>query len=368
MNRMKLHLILLAAVACAACLVPQLAFAASSNDLATGQTSIKALNITTPTDGTATTDTTPAKSVKKTKPKIKYKVAVRGKGWAKKWAKAGKTSGLLNKYKRLEGLRVSFNDGGHDGDLEYRVYASGEDWTEWAPVSATAKKIAKGDGISDIEMRLTGELGEKYAVAYRTHISGLGWQPWLIGPAEAGAIDRLDRIDAIKVKIVKNNPKSSFVKKALKNGRKLARKHRKFDDRLERAEDMASSMSSATDYLITVDITNHWLCIFEGDRGDWEMTRNWQVSNGRKGHGTPTGSFTVGDKGYTFGHGYSVYYYTQIVSDYFFHSILYHPGSHRVQDGRLGRYISQGCVRMPLKRAKWLQNNIPSGTRIKIYK
>ena len=365
MNRIKLHLILLVTIACAACLVPQFAYAASSGDLATANSPVKALDITTPTD---TPTNTPATKVKKTKPTIKYKVAVKGKGWAKKWAKAGKASGLLNKYKRLEGIRVSFKDGGYDGDLEYRVYESGEDWTEWTAVSPNAKKIAAGDGISDIEMRLTGSLGEKYAVAYRTHISGLGWQPWLIGPDEAGAIDRLDRIDAIKVKIVKNRPTSAFVKKAKKNGRKLARAHKKFDDRLDRAEEMASSLSSATDYLITVDITNHWLCIFEGSKGDWEMIKNWQVSNGRKGHGTPTGSFTVGDKGYTFGHGYSVYYYTQIVSDYFFHSILYREGTHKVKDGRLGRYISQGCVRMPLNRAKWLQNNMPSGTRIKIYK
>ena len=36
-------------------------------------------------------------------------------------------------------------------------------------------------------------------------------------------------------------------------------------------------------------------------------------------------------------------------------------------DGRLGQSISQGCVRLDIDNAKWIYNNIPSGTKVKIY-
>lgn len=42
---------------------------------------------------------------------------------------------------------------------------------------------------------------------------------------------------------------------------------------------------------------------------------------------TPTGEYTVTGKGYSFGHGYTCYYYTQFYGDYLFHSIPYYQGT-----------------------------------------
>lgn len=376
MTRIKISLVALLALVCMACIVPQLAFAASGSSPQTLAPS--AVNVQEPDSSTeqaspdttaATTDTTITTKTKKklTAPKLKYRVCVKGKGWAKKWTKSGKVAGTLNHNNRLEGLRVFFKSGGREGTLQYRVCRSGERWSKWGDVSSTARKIAKTRGISDIQLRLTGELADTYEVLYRTHMSGVGWDPWVVGPTLSGWVDKRNRIDALSIKLVKKNSKSAALKKARANSKKVTKAHKKFDNRLERAEEKAAGISSSTDYLITVDCSNHWLCVFEGGDGEWEMIDDWQVSNGRHGSPTVKGQFTVQDKGYSFGHGYTCYYYTQFYGDYLFHSVLYHEGTFKIKDGRLGRYISAGCVRMPIDRARWIQNNIPQGSKVYIY-
>jgi len=135
-----------------------------------------------------------------------------------------------------------------------------------------------------------------------------------------------------------------------------------------RAAGKAKNATSATSYLITVDLTHHWLCIFEGSKGNWTLYKSWICSTGAPGMGTPTGDYTTGYKQYSFGSGYTVYYATAFIGyEYLFHSIKYNEGTFAVQDGRLGQSVSEGCVRLSLANAKWIYNNIPSGTKVKIY-
>ena len=136
---------------------------------------------------------------------------------------------------------------------------------------------------------------------------------------------------------------------------------------LGRAMQKASGLSSSTRYLITVDLTKHWLCVFTGSSGNWKPYKDWQVSTGRSSSPTVTGTFTVGYKQFSFGHGYTCYYATQFYNDYLFHSVLYREGTYSILDGRLGQSISAGCVRMPIERAKWIYNNIPTGTTVRTF-
>jgi|GEM_PF-3370940 len=124
---------------------------------------------------------------------------------------------------------------------------------------------------------------------------------------------------------------------------------------------------SNTNYAIVVDLTNHWLCIFEGGHNNWSLLHDWQVSNGQLSMPTVTGDYEVGIKGYSFGSGYTCYYYTQIWGDYLFHSAMYREGTFELMDGPLGVYSTHGCVRMDIDNAKWIYDNIPAGTKIRIY-
>ena len=38
-----------------------------------------------------------------------------------------------------------------------------------------------------------------------------------------------------------------------------------------------------------------------------------------------------------------------------------------LQDGRVGIPLSHGCVRLEIGHAKWIYDNIPSGTHVVVY-
>ena len=82
---------------------------------------------------------------------------------------------------------------------------------------------------------------------------------------------------------------------------------------------------------------------------------------------TVTGEFAVTGKGYSFGNGFTCYYYTQFYGNYLYHSVLYYQNSFRVMDGRLGMHLSHGCVRLDIDNAKWIYDNIPYGTKVVIW-
>ena len=129
----------------------------------------------------------------------------------------------------------------------------------------------------------------------------------------------------------------------------------------------AQGYSSATNYLILVDTVNCRVGIYYGSYGSWTVTKEFICSPGAPSTPTVKGQFTVQDKGYVFGHGYSCYYYTQFYNDYLFHSVLYNEGTRVIQDGRLGQHLSHGCVRLAIENAKWIYDNIPRGTKVVIW-
>ena len=130
----------------------------------------------------------------------------------------------------------------------------------------------------------------------------------------------------------------------------------------------AQGISSSTKWLLMVDTTGCRVGVFSGKKGDWTCKYYWQCSPGKPSTPTVLGSYTVKGKGYSFGSGYTCYYYTQFYGDYLFHSILYNQGTRVVQDGRLGQQLSHGCVRLAINNAKWIYDNIPRGTKVYIYK
>ena len=143
---------------------------------------------------------------------------------------------------------------------------------------------------------------------------------------------------------------------------------RKIEDvALERALEIVKGKSSSTNYLVTVDLTNHKTIVWQRSNGSWKVVKNWTCTTGAKSSPTVTGDYTVGAKGYSFGSGYTCYYYTQFYGDYLFHSIKYYEGTFNVMDGRLGVSASAGCVRLALDNARWIYNNVPEGTKVSTY-
>lgn len=126
----------------------------------------------------------------------------------------------------------------------------------------------------------------------------------------------------------------------------------------------AQGYSSNTNWLILCDTTRNQVCIYWGSKGNWKLQKNWTCTTGAWDTPTVLGQFTVGAKGYVFGSGFSCYYYTQFCGNYLFHSVTYYQNTFNIMDGRLGMNLSHGCVRLQIDNAKWIYDNIPSGTKV----
>lgn len=129
----------------------------------------------------------------------------------------------------------------------------------------------------------------------------------------------------------------------------------------------AQSYYSSTNWLMLTDTSGCRTAIYYGRHGTWRPVKEWICSPGAPATPTVTGEFTVTGKGYSFGNGFTCYYYTQFYGDYLYHSVLYYQNSFRVMDGRLGMHLSHGCVRLDIDNAKWIYDNIPYGTKVIIW-
>lgn len=129
----------------------------------------------------------------------------------------------------------------------------------------------------------------------------------------------------------------------------------------------AQAYYSSTDWLMLTDTSGCRTAIYYGHHGAWRPVKEWICSPGAPATPTVTGEFAVTGKGYSFGNGFTCYYYTQFYGNYLYHSVLYYQDSFRVMDGRLGMHLSHGCVRLDIDNAKWIYDNIPYGTKVVIW-
>lgn len=129
----------------------------------------------------------------------------------------------------------------------------------------------------------------------------------------------------------------------------------------------AQGYSSNTQWLILVDTHTCRVGIFNGRYGAWNLKNFWACSPGKDSTPTVIGQYTVNGRGYSFGSGFTCYYWVRFYNDYLFHSIEYYQNTFNVLDGRLGQRISHGCVRMDINNAKWVYDNIPDGTKVVTY-
>ena len=129
----------------------------------------------------------------------------------------------------------------------------------------------------------------------------------------------------------------------------------------------ASGYSSATNYLILVDTANCRVAIYQGSVNNWNNIHYYSCAPGKASTPTVKGEFTVGIRGYYFDSGSSrCFWYTQFKGNYLFHSTLYNKNG-TIQDNRTGIPLSHGCVRLEIQYAKWIYDNIPSGTKVVVY-
>lgn len=246
--------------------------------------------------------------------------------------------------------------------IKYRAHVQDEGWQSWVSDGATAGTTGEYLRLEAVQIKLTGEMAEYYDMYYRVYVEGYGWLVWACNGEVAGSMGLSKRAEAIQAVIVaKGEDAPGDTETPYVN---VSNTYTDEDDMLSKAQ----SYSSSTSYLVLVNTSANRLGIYQGSKGNWVEVKYWVCSTGKVSTPTPTGEYTVKAKGYSFGSGYTCYFYTQSYGNYLFHSVLYNEGTFTIQDGALGENVSHGCGRLELANAKWIYDNIPIGTKVVIYK
>ncbi|MGN0301579.1 MAG: L,D-transpeptidase family protein [Anaerotardibacter sp.] len=268
-------------------------------------------------------------------------------------------NGTTGQSKSLTGIKASISENqlNISGNVSYRGHFSNIGWTSYS--SSGTEVIGSGNMLEALSMKLTGTLANYYDVYYRVYIANVGWIGWAKNGEIAGSVGFSLPIESYQVKVV---PKGGTAPGSTSN-------HQLTDAVKYIMMNKASNQTSSSNWLILVDRANCKTGVFYGSKGNWKLTYYWDNCNGREGHRTPAGRFTVGSRGLRFGenHGYTCWYWTQIYNSILFHSQLYYPGTTQILDGRMGVRCSEGCIRLYYQNAKWINENIPTGTTVYIY-
>lgn len=283
-----------------------------------------------------------------------------------KAASAGKTAGKASKS-ASDGVRISADTSGVSGYVVYRVYQKGTGWSASAKDGTLAGKSSSSKKLRAIKMSLKGDLEDYYDIYYRVYIKDYGWLGWAKNGAAAGNTAYDFSISAYQVKL------------QLKGGAAPGTAANAFAPAggilsdlayTKKLQSVAKNMSSSTNWLIICDTKTCRVGIFKGSKGNWTMQKYWLAGVGAYGSPTVKGTFTTQSHVYVFGteKGYNCWYATQFYGNYLFHSEVYSIGSKsNITSSGLGTHVSHGCVRLKLSNAKWLYNNVPLGTKVKVY-
>lgn len=138
------------------------------------------------------------------------------------------------------------------------------------------------------------------------------------------------------------------------------------------AGSIKTTASAASDYLIKVNKQANCVTIYKkNSNGNYKAVKALICSTG---YATQLGTYSLGEKlrwhvldGPCYGQ-----YCTRIYGGVLFHSVWYtgynDPSTLSISSyNKLGTTASHGCVRLTVEGAKWIYDNVPSGTKVVIY-
>ena len=127
------------------------------------------------------------------------------------------------------------------------------------------------------------------------------------------------------------------------------------------------NIESLTPYLVYVNLADQITYVYKGSMNKWDTVKSFTCSTGIDTEKTPTGIFDVRERGdwfYSDKYEQGGKYWVQFYGDYLFHSVPYNEDQSEVVDNTLGTPASHGCIRLKTEDAKWIYDNIDSGTKV----
>lgn len=268
----------------------------------------------------------------------------------------GNIAGTTGQAKALTGMKLSVSSPLVSGGISYRTHVANNGWL--SNVSNGNPSPASSKAIQALQIRFTGNLSKYFDIYYQSHVAGYGWMGWTKNGANSGSTGLSKNIEAYRVKIVPKGasaPGSTANSFSDQNGfLGLAKKYAQYINR-------ANKYSSATPWLILVDVSAHRTVVLHGRQGSWSVSKYVSCVTGAPGSPTIRGRYsTTGFKRPSLSTDRRARYCTQIRGGYFFHTIL-------ASNGELGHSLSHGCVRLAVNDARWIYNTIPGRTTVVLF-
>ncbi|MBO4449414.1 MAG: L,D-transpeptidase family protein [Clostridiales bacterium] len=325
----------------------------------------------TPSTGDPSTGETPTEPSEPSKPftapagaTLTYRTRARYKKWEKKYKPQGNLAGSVNKKRTLEAVQMKFKSS-TSGKLQYRVHTYKYGWSAYKTNGQTAGR--KGGKLDQIQIRLTGQLAQKYDIYYRVHVrTDNGWTNWAKNGESAGAIHYARFIEAIQVVLTEKDAGAPGDVANIKSEREGAL-ITAYDIK-EAMTEKAQSMTSKTKWLILCDTSKYFVGVFKGSQGNWKMVRFIYVAVGKPSTPTKKGTFYLRKKKKKFfADVVRCKYCSSFKGSYYFHSWPYYWNGKKVYSPVLGKGVSHGCVRMATDDAKYIYKKVPLKTKVVVY-
>ncbi|MCR5340495.1 MAG: L,D-transpeptidase family protein [Saccharofermentans sp.] len=293
-----------------------------------------------------------------------YRTRARNKKWEKKYKKQANLAGSIGKKRTLDSFQVKISTK-IPGKLLYRAHIYKRGWGAYKSNGKTAGK--KGGKLDQIQIKLTGELAEKYDIYYRVHVrTSEGWMDWAKNGESAGAIHYARFIEAIQVVLTEKGAGSPGNVGGIKSERTTPLMNA--NHIIKAMTEKAQGISSKTKWLILCDTTNFFAAVFKGSKGNWKLVRFIYVGVGKVKTPTKKGRHPIkGKKKKFFAGVVRCKYCTRYYKNYYFHSVPYYWNGKRVYSPTLGKRVSHGCIRMATDDAKYIYKNVPKKTMAYVY-
>ena len=285
-------------------------------------------------------------------------------------SKLGSTAGSASKSAK-NGVRIAASsDSELAGSISYKVYQKGKGWSASAKQGAYAGSSSSKAYLMGIKMYRSSQLKDFADLYYRVYLKGYGWMGWAKNGELAGTTSYEGfPVSAYQVKLVPKGAAAPGKTANASSGKEGVLKEPAIAKRMQAK---AKNMSSKTSYLLMTDTTYCRTAVFTGSKGNWTLKYLWKAGPGATWSPTPKGTYTTTSHVPVFGweKGYNCWYGTCFDEgrEILFHSEVYNIGSKtQMQSGGLGTRVSHGCVRLALKNAKWIYQNVPLGTKVLIF-
>ena len=299
---------------------------------------------------------------------INYQAHIQSNGWINAVSN-GVTCGAIGQSKRLEAIRITLGDNQISGNVEYSSHVQSLGWTEYVSNGDLSGTEGQAKRIEALKIRLSGEVANYYDIYYRAYTQQFGWLGWTCNDRVAGTTNGSFRLEAIQIKLYPKNTGPGVDKKSVINfvndgNYKVCQDA--FGNIYTDAEPLLGKRGG---YTIFTNLSTNIVNVFIADGTGKEIItfKRYQCTSGAPSTPTIRGTYYIYMKRYYFDSGAArCFYFSPFKGGYGFHTVLCYkdPTPSRIMDGRLGMYLSHGCIRLAIENAKWIYDNCSIGTKV----